>query len=203
MTESSLPRSEEHPGSREAGSRAGDDAGRAISITFSQPDIVDDIHPDLLETWGDDPFLAIKDVGFFLRVVLQVRLDDGSRVDFGTWLEIDADDFRTAWRTWNFPEYADLAVEGYPANAIAPWGEFPHVLVKATVRDTDEVPILTSCADMEVMRVIDGIWPQDHVLASYADLLRGEAESGKARRRTAGRRGKRKANTAGPAAEGF
>jgi len=85
-----------------------------------------------------------------------VRLDDGSRVDFGTWLEIPDEDFRTAWQTWNFPEYADLAVEGYLANSIDPWGRFPHVLAKATIRDVDEVPVLTSCPDLDVMRIIDG-----------------------------------------------
>ena len=63
--------------------------GRPLSITFEQPDVIDQIHPQLLETWGGDPFLAIKNVGFFLRVILPVKLTDGFAIDFGTWLEID------------------------------------------------------------------------------------------------------------------
>jgi hypothetical protein len=170
--------------------------GRSIAITFARPDVYYEIPPELLDTWGDDPFLAIKDIGFFLRVVLQVRLDDGSRVDFGTWLEIHSEDFRTAWQTWNFPEYKNLVVEGYVGNEIAPWGKFPHVLVRATVRDVDEVPLLESCPDLNVMRIVDGIWPRDQVLAPYAGLLGDGPKPPKAAgRRTAGSRGKRKPNS--------
>ncbi len=100
--------------------------------------------PQLLETWGGDPFLAIKNVGFFLRVILPVKLSDGFAIDFGTWLEIDNEDFRTAWQTWNFPEYKDLEIEGYVANQIAPFDRFPHALAKVTVREPEQVPYLTS-----------------------------------------------------------
>lgn len=203
MTRSSATGSEKQAGIQ-PGEEQGSDGSRSIAITFAKPDVTFDIHPELLQTWGDDPFLVIKDVGFFLRVVLQVRLDDGSRVDFGTWLEIHSEDFRTAWQTWNFPEYADLAVEGYLANSIDPWGQLPHVLVKATVRDVDEVPVLTSCPEFDVMRIIDGIWPRDEVLAPYADLLDGKSGSSRraSGRRSAAKRGKRKA-TEGPGPEGL
>jgi hypothetical protein len=203
MARSNAKRSAKQAGIRPA-EEHGSEGSRSIAITFAKPDVTFDIHPELLQTWGDDPFLAIMDVGFFLRVVLQVRLDDGSRVDFGTWLEIPAEDFRTAWQTWNFPEYADLAVEGYLANSIDPWGRLPHVLIKATVRDVDEVPVLTSCPDLDVMRIIDGIWPRDAVLAPYADLLDGRSGSGRrvSERRSVAKRGKRKA-TEGPGPEGL
>ncbi len=183
--------------------RRTDAAGQAIAITFAMPDVYHEIPPELLDTWGDDPFLAIKNVGFFLRVVLQVKLDDGSHVDFGTWLEIHSEDFRTAWQTWNFPEYKDLSVEGYVANAVEPWGRFPHALARATVRDVDEVPLLASCPDDKVQRIIEGVWSRDEVLAPYADVLGGESKSGQAsRRRTAGQRGKRK-SAEGPGPEGL
>jgi hypothetical protein len=191
MARSSVTRSGKQAGIQ-PGEEQDSEGSRSIAITFAKPDVVFDIHPELLQTWGDDPFLAIMDVGFFLRVVLQV------------WLEIPDEDFRTAWQTWNFPEYADLAVEGYLANSIDPWGRFPHVLAKATIRDVDEVPVLTSCPDLDVMRIIDGIWPRDAVLAPYADLLDGKSGSGRrvSERRSVAKRGKRKA-TEGPGPEGL
>jgi len=193
MTESSATQSEDKNGSQSGGDQQGSDGRRSLAITFADPDVLLDVPEELLDTWGKDPFLAIKTIGFFLRVVLPVRLDDGSWVDFGTWLEIHSEDFRTAWQTWNAPEYADLVVEGYVANRIAPWGEFPHVLVKAIVRDADEVPVLSSCPDPKVMAIIDGAWPRDEVLTPYADLLRDEPKSGGrvSGRRAAARRDKR------------
>jgi hypothetical protein len=148
--------------------------GRPLSVTFEQPDVVSQIEPVLLETWGGDPFLAIKDVGFFVRVILPVKLSDGYSVDFGTWLEIFSEDFRTAWRTWNFPEYRDLVFEGYIANDIAPWGRLPHALVRATVRDMAQVPVLTSCEDETIGRILADEWPHADVLGHYAEVLRSQ-----------------------------
>ena len=196
MTESSVSRSEEENGSQSGGAQQGSDGRRSIAVTFADPDVLLEVPEELLDTWGKDPFLAIKTIGFFLRVVLPVRLDDGSWVDFGTWLEIHSEDFRTAWQTWNAPEYTDLVVEGYVANTIAPWGQFPHVLVKAVVRDADEVPVLSACSDPKVMAIIDGTWPRDEVLSPYADLLRDESKPGRrvSGRRAAARRDKREAS---------
>ncbi len=151
---------------------AADPQGRPFSITFGLPDVYFDIEEELRDTWGDDPFLAIKNVGFFLRVLLPVKLTDGFSVDFGTWLEIDAPDFRNAWQTWNFPEYADLVVEGYVANEIKPWNQFPHALVRAVVRDTAQVPYLDSCANQLTTKIIEDTWPHAEVLLPYAELLK-------------------------------
>ena len=148
--------------------------GKPLSVTFEQPDVIFDIHPELLQTWGGDPFLVIKDVGFFVRVVLPIKLTDGFAVDFGTWLEVPADEFRTAWQTWNFPEYKDLVLEGYLANVIAPWPEFPHALAKATVRDLDEVPVIVSSSHPDVTAIMHLEWPHARILAPYADMLRPE-----------------------------
>ncbi len=194
MTDSRVKPSDEKVGGQLGGDQQGGDGGRSVAITFTHPDVIFDIHPELLDTWAEGPFLAIKTIGFFLRVALQVRLDDGSRVDFGTWLEVDDEDFRTAWQTWNVPEYADLVVHGYVANSIAPWGQLPHVLVEAVVRDVDDIPVLASCPDLRVAEIIDGVWPADQVLAPYGDVLRGEPGEAQSpsRRRNAAKRGKRK-----------
>ncbi len=153
---------------------APDPSGRPLSITFEQPDVIFDIEPELLDTWGGDPFLAIKDVGFFVRVLLPVKLTDGFAVNFGTWLETDPESFRQAWRTWNFPEYADLEIEGYVANRIEPWGTLPHELVKATVREMEDVPFLTSCDDETVTRILTETWPHAEVFKPYLELLTAE-----------------------------
>ncbi len=153
---------------------APDPRGRPFSITYDLPDVTFEIEPPLLDTWGEDPFFAIKNVGFFVRVLLPVQLTDGFSVAIGTWLEIDADDFRKAWQTWNFPEYADLSFEGYVANAVAPWGAFPHALVRALVRDADQVPFLASSDDPTITRILGETWPHSEVLAPYADLLKAE-----------------------------
>lgn len=153
---------------------APDPRGRPFSITFEQPDVIDEIEPELLDAWGGDPFLAIKNVGFFLRVILPVKLDNGFAVDFGTWLEIYNEDFRSAWQTWNFPEYKDLEIEGYLANKIAPWDQFPHELIKATVRDLDQVPYLTSSEDETFTKLLTETWPHAKVLSQYADVLKSE-----------------------------
>jgi len=146
--------------------------GKPLSITFEQPDVYYDIMPELLDTWGQDPFLAIKTIGFFLRVIVPIKLDGGFSVNFGTWLEISDDDFRTAWRTWNAPEYQDLEVEGYLANAIAPWPPFPHALAKATVRSVEEVPFVTSASHPEVQMLLDMEWPHRRILDPYGDVLK-------------------------------
>lgn len=153
---------------------APDPQGRPFSITFEQPDVIFDIAPELLDTWGGDPFLAIKNVGFFVRVILPVKLTDGFSAHIGTWLEVQAEDFRTAWQTWNFPEYADLALEGYVANEMEPWKKFPHALVKATVHDMAQVPYLTSSESEVFTRILTETWPHPDVLGQFADLLKSE-----------------------------
>ena len=153
---------------------APDPRGHPFSITFEQPDVISQIEPELLDTWGGDPFLAIKNVGFFVRVILPVKLSDGYAIDFGTWLEIDGVDFRAAWQAWNFPEYKDLAFEGYVANEIEPFDRFPHALVKATVRDLEQVPYLTSSANADFTKLLSETWPHARVLSRYSDLLKSE-----------------------------
>lgn len=148
--------------------------GRPLSITFEQPDVIEQIHPALLDTWGGDPFLAIKNVGFFIRVILPIKLTDDFAIDFGTWLEIYNEDFKAAWAAWNFPEYKDLEIEGYIANQIAPFEKFPHALVKATVREVEHVPYLTSSANETYMKLLTETWPHATVLAPYAELLKSE-----------------------------
>jgi hypothetical protein len=154
---------------------APDPQGRPFSITFTLPDVHYDIHPELLDTWGDDPFLAIKDVGFYLRVLLPVKLTDGYSVNFGTWLKIDPEVFHAAWNKWNFPEYKDFAFDGLLANRLEPWKPTLRTHVKAKVLDVAQVPFVVESPDPLGTRIITETWPHDEVLLPYADLLKETA----------------------------
>jgi hypothetical protein len=153
---------------------ARDPNGRPLSITFEEPDVISQIEPELLDTWGGDPFLAIKDAGFFIRVILPIKLTDGFAVDFGTWLECDPMDFHRAWNTWNFQEYKDLEIEGYVANRIAPFDKFPHALVKATVREMEHVPYLASSENEVFTKLLTDTWPHADVFKPYTAILKSE-----------------------------
>ena len=153
---------------------APDPRGRPFSIVFEQPDVVAQIEPELLDTWGGDPFLVIKTVGFFVRVILPIQLTDGFSVEFGTWLEIRDEDFRVAWKVWNQPEYAELELEGYIANEIAPWSPFPHAMIRAAVRDVNQVPYLVSSDAPLFTQMLGEVAPHAEVLTPFASLLRSD-----------------------------
>jgi hypothetical protein len=148
--------------------------GKPLSITFELPDVYHEIPPELLDVWGEDPFLAIKTIGFFVRVIVPVKLDGGFAANIGTWLEVRDEDFRTAWQTWNAPEYKDLEIEGYLANIIEPWTQFPHALVKATVVREDEVPVITSATHPDVQKFLETEWKHAWVFEPYAAILRAD-----------------------------
>ena len=103
-----------------------------------------------------------------------VQLTDGFSVAFGTWLEIADEDFRHAWQIWNAPEYADLAIEGYVANEIEPWNPFPHAMVRAVVRDVEQVPYLATSDDPLFARILGETLPHADVLTHYAKLLKSD-----------------------------
>jgi hypothetical protein len=105
-------------------------------------------------------------------VILPVQLSDGYSVAFGTWLEVDSDDFREAWKVWNAPEYTSLTMEGYVANEIAPWNQFPHALIRAVVQDAEQVPFLESSDDPLFTRILGETLPHAEVLPYYAALLK-------------------------------
>jgi hypothetical protein len=151
---------------------APDPRGLPFSVTFDVPDVYLDVHPELLQSWGDDPFLAIKDVGFYLRVLMPVKLTDGFAVDFGTWVKIEPEAFREAWNRWNFPEYKDFTCNGFLANRMEPWKPTLRTRVTVRVLDFDNVPYVVESSDTLGARIISETWPHAEVLTPYADLLK-------------------------------
>ena len=103
----------------------------------------------------------------FIRVLLSVRLEDGARVTFGTWLEVELEAVRSVAEIWSTPEYANVVLTGRLANAIPPWGdEVRGATATVTVLDVDNPPYVTTSDDASLTRVLDDEWPADIVLAA-------------------------------------
>jgi hypothetical protein len=138
-------------------------------VKYGRPDPVLALPAEKLEgaVWGDDPLLAVKDVGCFIRTLLPVRLTGGFTVTYGVWLGVEASVLEKAWTIWHAPEYAQLSFEGLVANALPPWGEATMgKLVQAAVRDVDAIPYVTASSDPLMRRLLGDEWSHDEVLAT-------------------------------------
>lgn len=123
---------------------------------------------DISELEGDAALDEVIKAGdsFFLRVLLRVRLADGARVTFGTWLEVALEDVKSVAEVWSTPAYRDVVVSGRLANRIPPWGdEVLGAAATATVLDVDHSPYLTSSPDGVLAPLLDDEWPAEDVLA--------------------------------------
>ena len=74
------------------------------------------------ENARDSVMMQVPNVGAFVRALLPVSLTDGHRVTFGVWLAIDPAELASVFNAWWQPEYQDLRLSGWLANAIQPWG---------------------------------------------------------------------------------
>ncbi len=143
-----------------------DDHNRQVK--FKRPDSVFAIPDSELEgrVWGDDPLLAVKDVGFFIRTLMPVALTGGFTVTYGVWIEIESDDLHNAWRVWHLPEYVNLRLTGLLANAAPPWGDvLLGASVSAAPRDPDEIPYIIASTEPNLGRILTTEWPHEKVLA--------------------------------------
>lgn len=103
----------------------------------------------------------------FVRVLLPVHLEDGARVTFGTWLEVELEAIRSVAEIWSTPDYANVVLTGRLANAIPPWGdEVGGSTATATVLDVDDPPYVTASLDASLTRVLHEEWPAEVVLAA-------------------------------------
>ena len=136
-------------------------------VRFKRPDAVFAIPGDDLagRVWGDDPLLAVKDVGFFVRTLLPVKLTGGYTVTFGIWLTVESDVLYQAYQVWHASEYADLEISGEVANALPNWGEaVVGGRVSTEVRDPDQIPYVCGSDDPLILRILTDEWPHDEVL---------------------------------------
>lgn len=136
-------------------------------IRFSLPDALfervsaGEEVPDLWMS-HDDPdssvMLAAPGLGSFVRVLLRVRLDDGTGLTYGTWLQVEHDELLRANEVWFAPEYSDLVLEGRLANDVPPGGVL-GAHARAVVTDPDATPSIDSSDDSVLARVLTEVWP--------------------------------------------
>lgn len=108
----------------------------------------------------------------FVRSLLPVRLDVGS-VQFGLWLEIDADAYAAARAVWDEPQYADLRLTGAVANLLEPWGAaLLGARAEAAVRDVDALPYVVA-GDAVVTSLLDDVWSRAAVVGALPGLGHG------------------------------
>jgi hypothetical protein len=107
--------------------------------------------------------MQVPSVGPFVRALLPVSLSGGFTITFGVWLLVHPDDFQRAYRIWWEPEYADLVLDGWLANALPGWGLLATP-VRAVVRDPEETPYCSESPDQPLAAVLSQRWPHDVVL---------------------------------------
>ncbi|GLZ09470.1 hypothetical protein Acsp03_69360 [Actinomadura sp. NBRC 104412] len=114
---------------------------------------------------GDGTLMQVQDIGAFIRCLLPVRLTGGHTVTFGLWLAVHPDDPQRAFAVWEAPEYANLTLDGWLANAVSPWGgELLAALAHAVVQDTEQLPYIVR-SDHDLSRQVLG------ETSDHADVL--------------------------------
>ena len=107
--------------------------------------------------------MQVPDVGPFVRALIPVALTGGSTVTFGVWLLVDPDDLQRAFAVWHQPEYLDLVLDGWLANALPGWGLLGKP-VRAAVRKRQHTPYCVDSTDPVLAAVLTQEWRHDLVL---------------------------------------
>jgi hypothetical protein len=115
------------------------------------------------ESAGASVMMQVPDIGAFVRVLLPVRLTGGHTLTFGLWLAIDPAELPPIFGVWWEPQYADLRICGWLANAVPPWGLLATP-VETVVRDPDETPYCVRSDDPQLDAVLHDEWPHELVL---------------------------------------
>jgi len=114
--------------------------------------------PDLLQVDG---------VGAFVCALLPIHIEGGDSLTYGTWLAVDPAQLKHIHATWWSPEYSQLVVDGYLANAVPPWDEaLLAAPAHAVVRDPRQVPYIESSTHPLLDRVLGELWPPGAVSAA-------------------------------------
>lgn len=142
-------------------------------MRFTLPDPVLDT-PDKEMTAGtwmshdgarESVMMQVPNIGAFVRALLPIRLTEGHTITFGVWLAVNPREFPSIFGVWWEPEYRDLRLVGWLANAIPPWGLLAAP-VETVVRDPEETPYCDRSGDPRLDRVLRDEWPDDLVLAA-------------------------------------
>jgi hypothetical protein len=117
-------------------------------------------------TWMSDGdpessvMMQVPNVGPFVRSLFPVHLEDGFTLTFGVWIAIHPDDLRRAYAVWWTPEYSDLVLNGYLANALPRWG-FLGTPVVARVLNVEHTPYVMETGDDGLATVLRDQWPHE------------------------------------------
>ena len=112
--------------------------------------------------------MQVPNVGAFVRALLPVRLTGGHTVTFGVWLAVHPDDLPHVFAVWWEPEYADLVLHGWLANALPVW-DLLGTPVRAVVRNPEHTPYCADSPDDDLAAVLTDEWPHEPVLAAIGD----------------------------------
>lgn len=102
--------------------------------------------------------MQVPALGPFVRALLPISLARGYKVTFGVWVSISHDELQRAFSVWWEPEYVDLRLTGYLANAVNPWGML-GAPVDLAVRDTEQTPYCVSSPRQDFSDVLHNEWP--------------------------------------------
>ena len=130
-------------------------------VRFTLPDAVLGL-PDREQTAGswmshdtadESMMMQVPGAGNYVRVLLPIRLDDGTSITYGTWLLVEPAALHEAFSLWWSPDYARLHLSGRLANDVPPGGVL-GTAVEAVVRDEDHTPYVDSSDDELVARLL-------------------------------------------------
>jgi hypothetical protein len=68
-------------------------------------------------TWGNDVLMQVEGVGFFVRILVPIKLTGGHTTTYGAWLSVHPEDLRRSWEVWTTPAYKELRLRGVLANS--------------------------------------------------------------------------------------
>ncbi|MGC4760556.1 DUF2199 domain-containing protein [Micromonospora trifolii] len=107
--------------------------------------------------------MQVPGVGAFVRALLPVKLTGGFSATFGVWVALDPADLQRASAVWWEPEYQNLRLQGWLANALPIWG-LQAAPVELEVRDPEQTPYCAQSSDPGLAKVLAEIWPHEDVL---------------------------------------
>lgn len=107
---------------------------------------------------NESVMMQIPNIGPFVRALLPVQLAGGGSVTYGVWVAIHPEDLQRTFSVWWEPEYADLRLTGYLANAVGPWGMLGSA-VELAVNDAEQTPYIVGSPDPVLSDVLEREWP--------------------------------------------
>ena len=91
---------------------------------------------------------------------MPVSFSEGHRLTFGVWVAVDPAEFLETFSVWRAPQYVELRLEGYLANAVGPWGLLGAPVV-LEVKDIDHTPYCVGSDQQDLADVLNTEWPHE------------------------------------------